>query len=78
MKKQPGMRVEPSRVRRADIVRRLKGIPHTIEEVARLLKVNYYTARRYLHVLYKLGGLKKMKEGTRPIRYYVPLRKDHE
>jgi DNA-binding transcriptional ArsR family regulator len=78
MKKQLGMKVEPARVRQAEIVRRLKGVPHTIEEVARLLKLDYYTARRYLAQLYERGIVEKMHPRRIPIRYYAPLRMKHE
>ena len=78
MKKQPGIRVEPVRVRYAEIIRRLKGIPHTIKEVSKFLDVDYYTARRYLAELHEHGMVEKMHPRRRPIRYYAPLRMKHE
>lgn len=78
MKKQPGMRVEPARVRKAEIIRHLKGVPHTIEEVAEFSKLDYYTARRYLADMYKQGLVKRMPKSKSPLRYYAPLRMKHE
>lgn len=78
MKRQKGMTVEPVRVRYAEIKRRLKGVPHTIKEVAKFLGVNYYTARLYLSELYEYRFVERMHPYRRPIRYYVPLRKKDE
>lgn len=78
MKKQLGMKVEPARVRQAEIARRLHGVPHTIEEVAKFLKLDYYTARRYLANMYKQGLIKRMPKSKCPLRYYAPLRMKHE
>lgn len=73
-----GIRVEPVRVRYAEIIRLLKGVPHTIQEVSRLLDVDYYTARRYLAELYECGMVEKVYPRKVPIRYYAPLRTKHE
>jgi Fic family protein len=78
MKKQPRIRVEPVRVRYAEIIRRLKGVPHTIKEVSRILDVDYYTARRYLAELYECGYVEKLPRHNRPLRYYAPLRNRDE
>jgi predicted ArsR family transcriptional regulator len=78
MKKQIGIRVEPVRVRHARIVIMLKGRPRTIQEVARTLRVNYYTARRYLSDMLKKESVELLTPNKHPLRYYVPLRKKDE
>jgi len=69
------MKVEPSRVRKADIIRYLRGRnAKTIKEVARAMKVGYYTAQRLLKELYNDGLVELSDVDTKPYKYYVSLR----
>jgi DNA-binding IclR family transcriptional regulator len=67
--------VEPKRVRQAAVIRYLRGRPAcTIKEVARTMKVGYYTAQRLLKELYNNGLVELSDVDTKPYKYYVSLR----
>lgn len=70
------MKVEPSRVRKADIVRYLRGRnAKTIKEVARAMKVSYRTASKYLAQL-RADGKVKLDSFSKPYKYYVSIRNE--
>lgn len=63
--------------KKSEIVKYLCGRnAKTIKEVARAMKLGYYTTSRYLAELYDSGEVKLNQLRTKPYKYFVSIRKD--
>lgn len=72
-------KVEPKRVRKAEIVRYLVGREAmTIVQIARAVKLDKKTTERYLAQMRKENLVLLENPNTRPFKYFVPIRGNDE
>lgn len=72
-------RVEPKRVRKAEIIRYLFAREAmTIAQIAKALKLNKRTMARYLAEMRRDNQVLVIDAKTRPLKYYIPLKGNHE
>ena len=72
-------RVEPKRVRKAEIIRYLVGREAmTIVQIARAMKLDKRTTARYLAEMRRENLVLLENSKTRPYKYFIPIKGSYE